>query len=177
MIQLNKKVYGSQVLELFFSDPEGRLHIREIARQTGLHPNTVLRDVQLLVKEHLLRTKKTKAVLEVTANRDNPLFVQLKRLSNLNHIVLSGLIEHLNEVYGAPEAIILFGSYSRGEDTAKSDIDLAIITKREQRPDLSKFETLLKRHIQLIEIDLKTVGKNLLTNLANGIVLKGYLAI
>ncbi len=177
MIQLNRKIYNSLVLELFFSDPEGRLHIREIARQTGLHPNTVLRDVQLLVKERLLHAKKTKAVLEVTANRDNPMFVQLKRLNNLNRIVFSGLIEHLNDLYGAPEAIILFGSYSRGEDTIKSDIDLAIITKREEHPDLLKFETILKRHIQLIEIDLKTVGKNLLTNLANGIVLKGYLAI
>ena len=174
---MNKKIYNSRVLELFFEDPEGRVYIREIARQTGLHPNTVLRDVQMLVKESLLRAKKTKAVLEITANRDNPLFLQLKRLSNLSRIVLSGVVEYLNDVYGAPEAIILFGSYGRGEDTRKSDIDIAIVTKREKRPDLAKFETLLKRRIQLIEIDLKTVGKNLLTNVANGIVLKGYLAL
>ena len=174
---MNKEIYNSEVLELFFNEPESRFHIREIARQTTLHPNTVLRDVQILAKKGLILTRKTKAVLEVTANRDNPLFITLKRLRNFRQLMLSGLVEYLNEQYGTPEAIILFGSYNRGEDLTKSDIDIAIVTKREVHPNLSKFEKLLKRKIQLFEIDLKTVGKDLLTNLTNGVVLRGYLAI
>ena len=174
---MDKKIYNSLVLQLFFDDPEAYVHIREIARQTRLHPNTVLRDVLLLVKESLLLTRKTKAVLEVRGNRDNPLFTQLKRLSNFRRIMLSGIVEFLNDAYGAPEAILLFGSYSRGEDTKKSDIDLAVVTTREQHLNLSKFESILKRSIHVIEIDLSKVSKNLLTSLANSIVLKGYLAI
>src|SRR3989344_3349665 len=120
---MDKKIYNSLGLQLFFDDPEAYVHIREIALQTRLHPNTVLRAVQMLVKELLLLTRKTKAVLEVRGNRDNPLFTQLKRLSNFRRIMLSGIVEFLNDAYGAPEAILLFGSYSRGEDTKKSDID------------------------------------------------------
>ena len=174
---MDKKIYASLVLQLFFDDPEACMHIREIARQTRLHPNTVLRDVLLLAKESLLLTRKTKAVLEVRGNRDNPLFTQLKRLSNFRRIMLSGVVEFLNDAYGAPEAILLFGSYSRGEDTKKSDIDLAVVTTREQHLNLSKFESILKRSIHIIEIDLSKVSKNLLTSLANSIILKGYLAI
>ncbi|MBS3147526.1 nucleotidyltransferase domain-containing protein [Candidatus Woesearchaeota archaeon] len=177
MIHLDKKIYTSSVLGLFFDDPQGRFHIREIARRAGLHPNTVLRDVKLLAKEGLLCVKRTKAVVEVTANRDNALFTRLKRLENVRRVMLSGLVEVLDYAYGAPEAIVLFGSYGRGEDTLKSDIDVAVVTSRKARPDLSKFEALLKRSIQIVELDLKTVGKNLLSNVANGFVLKGYLTI
>ena len=174
---MNKKVYDSPVLELFFNDSEARLHIREIARQTGLHPNTVLRDAKMLSKEALLTMRRTRAVLEVNANIDNPRFTQLKRLHNLKCIILSGLVEFLNVEYSAPQAIILFGSYSRGEDVSKSDIDIAIVTQRRMALEFTRFEKLLMRHIQITEVDLKKIGKNLLANLANGIVLKGYLAL
>lgn len=177
MIQLYKEIYNSKVLNLFFEDPEGTYYIREIARRTGLNPNTVLRDVKLLEKEELLTTKKTKAILEVKSNRENPKFFQLKRLSNMKNMLTSGLIEYLDEKYNTPSAIILLGSYSRGEDTAKSDIDIAVITTREIKLDLSKFEGTFKRKIQIHEIQTKRVSKNFLNNLANGIVLKGYLEI
>ncbi len=95
----------------------------------------------------------------------------------MKNMLTSGLIEYLDEKYNTPSAIILLGSYSRGEDTAKSDIDIAVITTREIKLDLSKFEGTFKRKIQIHEIQTKRVSKNFLNNLANGIVLKGYLEI
>lgn len=117
----------------------------------------------------------TRAVVEVRANRDSELFIRLKRLSNLKKTYLSGMVDVLYKEYGAPEAIVLFGSYSRGEDVAKSDIDLAIVTKKGQTIDVDKYEKMFKRHVQVHLIDLQRAGKGFLTNLANGIVLKGYL--
>ena len=168
---------SSKVLELFFDDPDSFFHIREIARRVKLHPNTVLHDVHLRVKDGLLIKRRTRAVVEVSANRDAPQYYSLKRLYNLRQIYLSGVVDFLYKEYGAPEAMVLFGSYSRGEDTLRSDIDLAIITKRSLNLDVQPYEKLLKHTIQLHEIDLQKVGKNFITNLANGIVLKGYLNI
>jgi len=172
---MNTELYTSQVLEFFFDDPEGAFHIREIARQIKRHPNTVLKEVNLLAKEGLLMKRATRAVVEVRANRDSELFIRLKRLSNLKKTYLSGMVDVLYKEYGAPEAIVLFGSYSRGEDVAKSDIDLAIVTKKGQTIDVDKYENMFKRHVQVHLIDLQRAGKGFLTNLANGIVLKGYL--
>lgn len=172
-----KKIYNSGVLELFFDNPEDALHIREIARQTKLHPNTVLRDIGLLVKEGLLIKRETRAVTEVRANRDSELFYRLKKLYNLRKLYLSEFVDFLYKEYAAPEVIVLFGSYSRGEDTKKSDVDIAIVTKKQLSLDLGKFRELLKRDIQLHEISLEKVSKNFKANLANGIVLKGYLNI
>lgn len=172
---MNKKVYESRALQLFFDDPEGVYHIREIARQTKLHPNMVLRDVALLKKEGLLITRETRAVVEVRANRENPLFIALKRINNIRALYLLGLVDEINKAYSAPEAIVLFGSYSRGEDTKKSDVDIAVITKRQISFNTIKYSRMLKREIQILETDLQTASKDFITNLANGIILKGYL--
>lgn len=174
---MNKNIYNSKVLELFFDYPEESLHIREIARRTKLHPNTVLYETNVLVRERLLIKRITRAIVEVTAQRENPLFYYLKRLYNLRQLYLSGFVDFLYKEYTAPEALVLFGSYSRGEDIQRSDIDIAIITKRTLNLDVRSYEKILKHTIQLHEIDLQKVGKNFITNLANGIVLKGYMNI
>lgn len=174
---MDKKIYNSVVLELFFDKPEESLHIREIARQIKKNPNTALKDANILVKEGLLLKRATKAVVEIRANRDSELFIRLKKLSNFRKIYLSGIIDELNKEYGAPKAIALFGSYSKGEDTARSDVDIAIITKQHIKFDSSRYESVFRRKIQLHEIDLKKVSKEFITNLANGIILRGYLDI
>ncbi|MBI4145687.1 nucleotidyltransferase domain-containing protein [Candidatus Woesearchaeota archaeon] len=166
-----------ETLDLFFDDPEGSYHVREIARRTGIHPNTTLRDVKTLAKEGLLLVRRTKAVLEARANPQSERFSTLKRLRNLGRLQDSGLVEFLHKEYSAPEAIILFGSYSRGEDTKRSDIDIAIVTKRKIAHSLPRFERALGRRIQLHEIELDRVSKEFLTSLANGIVLRGYLTL
>lgn len=170
-----KEIYRSKVLELFFIDPDVKLHIREIARQTKIHPNTVLKITNNLAKENLLIITKTKAIKEVKVNKETELFYTIKKIQNLANLYFSGIIDFLYKEYNAPEAIILFGSYSRGEDTKKSDIDIAIITNMELKLNLKDFEKKLKRNIQLHEIDLKKVGKNFITTLINGTIIKGYL--
>jgi len=44
----------------------------------------------------------------------------------------SGLIALLKDKYEEPEAIVVFGSYARGEDTSESDIDIAVVTKKKK---------------------------------------------
>ena len=168
---------GNGVLGLFFNQPEGVFHIREIARLLGLHPNTIIKEVKKLAKSGLLEKKRVGNIVQVKANRENRLFFICKRLDNIKRLYNSGLVSHLNRVYNAPEAIILFGSYSRGEDTTKSDIDLAIITKRNLKIELGKYEKILKRRIQIFEMAIEKTDRNMLSSLANGIVLEGYLSL
>ena len=83
----------------------------------------------------------------------------------------------MEEQYGHPEAIILFGSYSRGEDTETSDIDLAVATTKKLSLNLTLYEKKLKRKISIHEITLEKVSEEFLNNLANGLVITGYLKI
>ncbi|MBI5060836.1 MAG: nucleotidyltransferase domain-containing protein [Candidatus Aenigmarchaeota archaeon] len=79
--------------------------------------------------------------------------------------------------YEEPEAIIVFGSYSRGEDQSGSDIDIAIITKKRINVSTVEFEKRLKRKINIYEIQIKHAEKEFLNTLANGIVLYGHMRV
>ena len=58
-------------------------------------------------------------------------FLIEKRLFNIKMVFESGLADYIVKEHFNP-VIVLFGSYSRGEDTEKSDIDIAIFG-REKR--------------------------------------------
>jgi len=98
--------------------------------------------------------------------------IRKKRADNL--LQLEQLTNYLEKQFpGTP--IILFGSYSQGEDTIHSDIDIAIEAK-EKTIDLSIFEDELKRpiNIQFYE-SFRNIHKHLQESIINGIVLVGCL--
>lgn len=132
--------------------------------------------IKKIEKEYLVASKKEKVVTNVSATR-NEKFVTLKRAYNMYVLMKCGLLTKLKEIYEEPEAIILFGSYSKGEDISKSDIDIAIITHLHKQPDLSPFENKLKRKIVIYEMDIKKAEPEFLNTLANGVVLSGYLRV
>jgi predicted nucleotidyltransferase len=97
-----------------------------------------------------------------------------KKIYNISFLIESGIIEHIwNRIM--PKSIILFGSYSRGEDDETSDIDIFVEAKQE-KIDTSKFEKKLCRKIQLhFNPDFKSYSSELKNNIINGTILYGFL--
>lgn len=113
----------------------------------------------------------------IQADRENTLFIALKRSRNLYTLYECGLVSYLTELYGRPEAIVLFGSYARGEDTEQSDIDVVVITPKKLSCNLDKYEKKLQRKIQVKELLKEDIPSEFTTTLINGIVLSGYLQL
>jgi len=109
-------------------------------------------------------------------NKDNQKAIELKRVENLQMIYESGLARFLqNSFPGA--TIILFGSYSRGEDVQTSDVDIAVIGlkgKKNNELNLTIFERLLQKKIIInFYHSFKEIHKHLKENILNGIILSG----
>ena len=164
------------VMKLFFDSPEKKFHMRQIARLTHLSPPGVAKIVAKLKKEGLLSLENTDLVKNAFATRTDK-FICLKKCHNLFTVQESKLIELLREEYEEPEAIVLFGSFAKGEDTSKSDIDIAVVTTKSKALDLKKVESKLNKKVNVYEINIKECTKEFLNNLANGIVLAGYLKL
>ena len=162
-----------EVLIIFFENPSREFHLRELSRILKLSMPTIISATDKLAKERLVIKEKGKVITKVMANRANIEFTRLKRLHNLELIYKSSLINHISESYSQPKAIILFGSFSRGEDIEKSDIDIAVITNKKLNLDLLKYENIFKKPINLHEINLDKISKEFKANLLNGIVLEG----
>ncbi|MAH03162.1 hypothetical protein CMI39_00025 [Candidatus Pacearchaeota archaeon] len=165
-----------KVMEFFLKYPERKFHLRELERLTKLSLPAVKNIVKKLEKEHLLKSKKSKILTSIYAIR-NKKFIQLKRSYNIYTLFSVGFIDYLRDIYEEPEAIILFGSYSKGEDISISDIDIAIINSNHKEINYTIFERKLSRKITIYEIQLKKTEKDFLNTLANGIVMNGYLKI
>src|SRR3989338_8023117 len=144
----------SEIFRLFCIKSGMQLNIREIARTLRVTPTAVSKALPELEKEGIIKLKKHGKInlVLVEFNRDNARAIQLKRAENIKFIYESGVFDILyNEFPGC--TIILFGSYSRGEDAYtekeenRSDIDIAIIGIKEKEVDLNKFDKLLERTI------------------------------
>jgi len=152
------------------------------ALSLGLHVSqtAIAKALKGLVKEYLILVEKDKETkrLSIHLNRDNPLVFNLKRVDNLKLIYETGLAKFLYDSLPGT-TIILFGSYSYGEDTwitdeTRSDIDIAVIGSKERDLNLYDFEKILERQIIInFYADFTSIHKNLRANLFNGIVIKG----
>ncbi|MDO8516528.1 MAG: nucleotidyltransferase domain-containing protein [Nanoarchaeota archaeon] len=168
-----------EILRLLFVKAGESLNQRTIARALKVSPPAVMKALPNLEKESLIKLIQDKESKRwaVELNRENHKVMQLKRADNLKLIYESGLADFLEKEF-AGATIILFGSYSRGEDTNKSDIDIAVIGRKDKLIKLELFEALLERKINInFYNSFKDIHKNLKENLFNGIILFGGIEI
>lgn len=155
------------------------LNQRGIARLLNVSPTAIAKGVKGLEKEKLIKIEKSKTMnlSSIELNRDNSKVTALKRAENLKMIHDSGLVDFLEEKFPGC-TIILFGSYSFGEDTINSDIDIAVIGSKEKQINLTKFDKLLERTIFIHYYDnITAITKNLRSNILNGITLAGAIEL
>lgn len=158
-----------KVKSLLFDYPTRRFHVREISRLLKTSAPAVSKALSDLEKKEFVTIKKN-FLHEITANRKED-FLTEKKIANLQKVYSSGLFKVLKESFPL-STIVLFGSYERGEDAEKSDIDIAIMAK-EKKIHLAKYEDLLKRKINILFVNMKKISKELRNNILNGIVLSG----
>ena len=171
----------NDMLMLFMKEPEREFHVREIARIIRKSPTTISKYLKQYEREGLLNSEKklNHLVFKASGNQE---FKQIKLNHNLKLIKESGLVDFLIEEY-SPEAIVLFGSFAKAENTPKSDIDLLIISSKKNQPSLSKFESKLNHKIQLFihskdEINkFSKTNKELVNGWINGIKIYGFFEV
>jgi len=175
---MRRKDIKQKIKEYFFVNPGSRLRVREIERVLKIPLPSVIRYCKELKKEGILTTIKIGNVFFYTADRTNENFLIEKKLYNIKSLYNSGLVEFLKINLNNP-AIIVFGSYSRGEDMETSDIDLYIETLSKKELNLEKFEKILKRKIQIFRhASLNEIRNvNLANNILNGVILNNYVEV
>jgi len=167
----------SSTLCVFLKNPTKKFYLMEISKLIQLAHTSVKRDLDILVKLKFVNKEVDKKGMRkfpiYFANISND-FKDKKKIYNLDILFQSKLINYLEEKL-MPKSIVLFGSYSRGEDIESSDIDVFVECDRENL-DLTLFEKRIGRKVQLhFNSDFKSYSNELKNNIVNGIILYGYL--
>lgn len=165
----------------FLSIKSGKgLNLRAIASALKKSPTAVSNALRELEKEGFVKVEKAENInlLSIELNRDNPRTIELKRTINLKMVYESGLADLLRESFPGT-TVILFGSYSKGEDVfgkngEGSDIDLAVIGTKGKDLNVTNFEKKLERKVIVnYYSSFKDIHKDLRDSILNGIVLSG----
>ena len=175
---MRRKNLKQKIKEYFFNNPTKKLRVRQIERILKLPIPSVIRYCKELKEENILKTTKISNVTFYEANRSSKIFLLEKKLFNIKMLYKSGLMDFLKKELSNPP-IIVFGSYSRGEDIEKSDIDLFIETPGKKKLNLKKFEKFFGKPIQIFESKSIRLIKNthLANNMVNGIILNNFLRV
>ena len=165
-----------KLLKIFLFAPTESFRLRELSRLSEISPPSVMHYLMEFEKRGLIRSYKKRDIPFYKAEIDNGQFREYRKIAILFEINNSDLTDFLWDRL-SPEAIVLYGSYAKGEATEDSDLDLFVIGK-EKELNLDKFEKKIGIKIHLLfERDVKRISNELKNNLINGIVLRGYLKL
>ncbi|MBS3085540.1 nucleotidyltransferase domain-containing protein [Candidatus Pacearchaeota archaeon] len=165
-----------KLLKIFIDSPTESFRLREVSRLAKISPPSVMSYLKEFEEEDLIKKQVKRGIPFYSALRDKMKFVLYKKISIIFELNKSGLIDYLWDNV-APKAIILYGSFSKGESIENSDIDLFVLGK-EKPISIENFEKILKREVHIISEDsLNKLPKELRNNILNGIILRGYVKV
>src|SRR3989344_9252671 len=117
---------GIRILSLFCAYPEKDFTFNEICTATGTSKTVA----KLIIEQFIEKGWITRTILgklwRLVVNSESEDFKQLKIVLNLQQIYLSGIANAIRKSYPQARAIILFGSYRKGDDISTSDLDIAV---------------------------------------------------
>jgi predicted nucleotidyltransferase len=120
--------YRQRVLTQLLLHPESSYHVRELARLTGTTPGTLHKELSRLAEVGLLQREKQGNQVRYQANRECPVFAELAGLFRKTSGLVGVLAEALRSLHPMPELALVFGSLARGDENARSDVDVLLIS-------------------------------------------------
>jgi len=115
----------AEALRLLFDLSDTELHHREMVRRSGLSESAVRQELVKLVRLDLVRRRQDGNRVYFKANREHPLFPELRGLV-LKTVGLPAVLRSRLQVPQVRIAFI-FGSLASGQEKAGSDVDLMVI--------------------------------------------------
>ena len=117
-----------RVLGLLFGQPERSFFTKELIDLAGAGSGAVQRELRRLVESGLIRQTPVGNQKHYQANPDAPIFDELRSIVSKTSGVATVLREALTGLAGDLLLALLYGSTARGSATARSDIDLLLVS-------------------------------------------------
>jgi len=138
------------LLALMFLHPEEKYYIRQIEKLTGISQGALQRELKSMAEMGLLNVERKGHQAFYSVNRSNPIYSELRGIVYKTFGISDVLIAALKPLKKKIAVAFIYGSIAKGEETAKSGIDLMVIGKvsfGDIATSLSKAQDSLGREI------------------------------
>ena len=182
-LKLYKGTAKDKVAEVLFRYPEKEFSLSDLAKEAGVAKANIGNVLEEFQRAGLITIEKLSKIWRIKSNQTNRIYVRSKIVYNLDLVYRSGLVDFLVDFFNNPKVIVLFGSFRKGEDLSTSDMDIAIESnevkeyKTVELRELSEFEKVIGRKIQIHFFNRESIDLGLFNNIANGISLWGFLEV
>ncbi len=115
------------ILALLYLNADQRFYFRQIVNTTKLGMGAVQREVRLLSESGLVLREREGRQVYYQANRDCPIFEELKAILVKTAGLADVLRDRLAPLVNRCRVAFVFGSFAEGLDNAQSDVDVMVI--------------------------------------------------
>ena len=140
-----------RVLGLLFGKPDKSFYTNEIMRWAAIGRGTVSRELERLVGAGLLTMTREGNQNHYQANENCPVYAELVSIVKKTFGIADEIRARLKPLDGNIELAFIYGSISKGTESAKSDIDLMLVGNALSYSDVMNLllpsEELLQRTI------------------------------
>ena len=127
---LSKVLFGQgrrSILALLYGHADEQFYLREIARRAGTGIGATQRELGQLTDAGLIHRFRRGHQVYYQANRQNPIFAELKSILAKTSGIRDVLNEGLAPLAERIRLAFVYGSIARGDETGSSDVDLMVI--------------------------------------------------
>lgn len=167
----------------FFDRPTEEYGLNDLCMILRISKTTANIVVTQLIKEGFLRREIIGRVWRIANNPHHDYNISRKVPYHLSMIQESGIREAVHSIVPNARTIILFGSYRKGDDNEKSDVDIAVEVIGNEGIRIEEIGTIRRLgYRENVKVNLhifsrSNINLNLFANIANGIVLDGFLEV
>ena len=123
---ITKSKTRKRLFILFFSNPEKKYYLHEIARLIECPAQNIRRDLLPFVKDEVFKMERVGNLSLYYLNQDYPLYEELKSIITKTvgiEALFKGVLKNISNI----QAAFIFGSFAADKERGSSDIDLFIL--------------------------------------------------
>lgn len=149
MPDIRRSSTEARLLALLTSTPGQEFHTRELVRRVKGTPRPVQLALEKLLRQGLVESQRVGPLRMWRMDPNNPVYGPLRDL----YARTVGLVAQLRQILERRDGIryaFVFGSYARGDDDVRSDIDVFVVGEvsgNRLQSEIQKLETTLGREI------------------------------
>jgi DNA-binding transcriptional ArsR family regulator/predicted nucleotidyltransferase len=115
------------ILAATLVQPEKAWYVSELARRMGVPSSSLQRELQDLTEAGILKTHRQGRMVYYQANRESPVFPDLRGLLLKTAGLVAVLAHALKPVASKVTTAFVYGSIAAGSEASDSDIDLMVL--------------------------------------------------
>jgi predicted nucleotidyltransferase len=146
LLNISRSKLTRELLGFYFANSDKSFYLRELERTLGFSVGNIRRQLLKFEKAGLFTSSRTGNLTFYRLNKSFPLYSELKSIVTKT-VGISGVFRDALSAIQGIETAFIFGSYAKGGEDEKSDIDLCIVGA----PDDLK----LSRAVKALEDKLK----------------------